>query len=147
MGRGSWSQDKSPQHPWMADVQRNGSIVPGPGMYSTPPRKKAGGRISDARPMMSEDLNRAVASRQPGPLEYADLGLKLPQARTSLLRCRCFSSASSSSSSFFYFSVLFHFPFLHFHRQHTTPLAFFGISLSYHLRTAELSSQKYRAGA
>ncbi len=80
VGRGSWSQDKSLQHPWMADVERKGGIVPGPGNYKTPPRKQAGGRISDARPTTRDDYTIKRASQQPGPLEYAQLALVLPQA-------------------------------------------------------------------
>jgi hypothetical protein len=64
----------------MADVVRKGVILPGPGNYKTPPRKKAGGRISDARPMTRDDYEIKRASQQPGPLEYAQLALILPQA-------------------------------------------------------------------
>jgi len=85
VGRGSWPQDKSPQHPWMLDVVRKGGVVPGPGNYKTPPRKKAGGRISDASPITRDDYAIKKASQQPGPLEYAQLALVLPQASHLLL--------------------------------------------------------------
>ena len=78
VGRGSWSMDKSSQHPFLDPLERRAGELPGPGEYETPKRKMAGGRVSDSRPRTDVESKMLDAAQKPGPGAYSNPGSDLP---------------------------------------------------------------------